>query len=230
MVEPGSGGADAGAAGAGAAKSGMSTGLKVALVVGVVLLCGCCLLGILSALVMPALMKAREQAFKVECANNLRQIAIASQLYADRHRGIYPWPLPGAPDPSVEITTEAQARDALALLYRYDVVDDPRVFVCRGSPDQPAEPIGDPAARRAQFSLDDHECSYTWRRRPVTSAASNTPLSGDRRRDAPPPNHRSGRQVVYAGGLVEWMADEALEGPAGGQWSRVNELLGYERR
>ncbi|MDP3790418.1 MAG: DUF1559 domain-containing protein [Candidatus Omnitrophota bacterium] len=48
------------------------------------------IIGILAALLIPALGKAREGARRVACANNLRQIGIAVHMYLDDHDGFFP--------------------------------------------------------------------------------------------------------------------------------------------
>ena len=48
------------------------------------------ILGILAALLLPALSRAREAAQRSACANNLRQLGVAFKLYALEHDGRYP--------------------------------------------------------------------------------------------------------------------------------------------
>ena len=48
------------------------------------------IIAILAGMLMPALGKAKESARGIVCLNNLRQIALASQLYSDDHDGHYP--------------------------------------------------------------------------------------------------------------------------------------------
>ncbi|MBI4556387.1 MAG: prepilin-type N-terminal cleavage/methylation domain-containing protein [Candidatus Hydrogenedentes bacterium] len=53
------------------------------------------ILGILAALLLPALAKARQKALSVQCASNLRQLFLANQMYAAESKGHY---VPAAPD------------------------------------------------------------------------------------------------------------------------------------
>jgi type II secretory pathway pseudopilin PulG len=48
------------------------------------------IIGILVALLMPALSRARQQAASVKCMNNLKQIGLAALMYAGEYRGQYP--------------------------------------------------------------------------------------------------------------------------------------------
>jgi prepilin-type processing-associated H-X9-DG protein/prepilin-type N-terminal cleavage/methylation domain-containing protein len=44
-------------------------------------------IGILTALMLPALARSKQSAFRVSCLNNLRQLSLATRLYWDDHRG-----------------------------------------------------------------------------------------------------------------------------------------------
>ncbi|MDD3927598.1 MAG: type II secretion system protein, partial [bacterium] len=45
------------------------------------------IVGIMTAIILPALMGARESARRVVCMNNLRQIAMANAMYVEKHGG-----------------------------------------------------------------------------------------------------------------------------------------------
>ena len=51
------------------------------------------IIAILSALILPALSKARMRAQAISCLNNLRQLGLACQLYADDHENYLPYNL-----------------------------------------------------------------------------------------------------------------------------------------
>src|SRR5437870_13703988 len=48
------------------------------------------IIGLLMAILLPALEKVRHQAYKDKCASNLRQIGQAIAIYAEENRGNYP--------------------------------------------------------------------------------------------------------------------------------------------
>ena len=48
------------------------------------------IIGLLAGLLLPAVFRAGEEAKRISCLNNLRQMAIAAQTYAVRNEGYYP--------------------------------------------------------------------------------------------------------------------------------------------
>jgi len=50
------------------------------------------IIGILAAILLPALARAREAAQRASCQNNLKQIALSFKMYADENQGEWPWP------------------------------------------------------------------------------------------------------------------------------------------
>jgi type II secretory pathway pseudopilin PulG len=48
------------------------------------------IIGVLAAIILPALGRAKETALRTQCLNNLRQIGIAARMYADDERGGIP--------------------------------------------------------------------------------------------------------------------------------------------
>ncbi|HAV61002.1 MAG TPA: hypothetical protein DCY13_01385 [Verrucomicrobiales bacterium] len=47
------------------------------------------IIAVLAGLLLPALSRAKDQGKKASCINNLRQIGVATQIYADDHNGVY---------------------------------------------------------------------------------------------------------------------------------------------
>jgi prepilin-type N-terminal cleavage/methylation domain-containing protein len=49
------------------------------------------IIAILAAILLPALARAKSRAHRIHCTNNLKQIGVAFRVWADDHRGRYPW-------------------------------------------------------------------------------------------------------------------------------------------
>ncbi len=75
------------------------------------------LIGILAAMLLPALAKARESARRSACASNLREMGLAIHRYTIEHKGELPWS--GGGD---------DARCFADLLHEY--VGDPAIYMC----------------------------------------------------------------------------------------------------
>lgn len=59
-------------------------------------------IGILAALLLPALSKAKEKGRHAFCINNLRQIGIAFHLFVEDHEDMFPGPASALPNPTME--------------------------------------------------------------------------------------------------------------------------------
>ena len=77
------------------------------------------IVGVLAAMLLPALGRARYQTRLVQCRNRLRNIGVAVKLYADEHEGVLP-------DSTCVDGPHTKLIDALEDRY----VEDPRNFYC----------------------------------------------------------------------------------------------------
>jgi prepilin-type N-terminal cleavage/methylation domain-containing protein len=128
------------------------------------------IIGLLAALLLPALAAAKEKARRTACVSNLRQIGIAIQAYADDNDGKIPYgpkappftspanfyPSTGAPTSLISL--QGGAAVGLGLLLREHLADQPMVLFCPGT-DQPV----DAAAELAKVGQYQAQCSYYYR-------------------------------------------------------------------
>lgn len=171
------------------------------------------IIAVLAGLVMTGLMKARQASRRTQCANNLRQIGMASQMYLNDYR-IFPFNYGETFDEKEEpIDEDEDARkgfEHLQLLFETKMLDDPEVFICGASTDQPAAMSADGILEK----LRPHNCSYLWTKKPRNDSDRSTlPLGADKaQKDGPGENcHAGGRMVLFVGGHVKWHTTQDLE-------------------
>lgn len=96
------------------------------------------IIGVLAAILLPALARAREASRRASCANNLHQITTALKMYSSENNEFWPRMQGDAPygvaanaagcDPDSVKDDTVFAPDTRTLLAGY--VDDPKVFIC----------------------------------------------------------------------------------------------------
>ncbi|MCK4905512.1 type II secretion system protein [bacterium] len=128
------------------------------------------IIGILAALILPALTRARELAQRASCISNLKDIGLAMNLYAGDYQGTFPY--------NGQSTSPAYLNTYLALLYP-EYESDWGVFVCPSSEQKPNPAIGTILAQQVAF-----------RRNGLPGHAGATSLT---------PSLSYGMQVCYAG-------------------------------
>ena len=98
------------------------------------------IIGILAAILLPALARAREAARRASCANNLKQTGIVMKMYANESRGEKYPPLPAA-------TGGHQSFNGAALYPEY--LTDVAILVCPSDAGISQGDVGDTLARVA---------------------------------------------------------------------------------
>ena len=98
------------------------------------------IIGILAAILLPALARAREAARRTSCANNLKQLALVYKMYSNESRG-QQWPVMQIDWPNDSSTWPLEQVDVDALYPEY--MTDLKVLFCPsasrvGDPDTPA--------------------------------------------------------------------------------------------
>src|SRR5690348_4911045 len=71
------------------------------------LLCVIGIIGVLAALLLPALHQAHARARRIECVSHLRQLGIAFQNFAQDHNGQFPMSVPVSSGGSLEFARGA---------------------------------------------------------------------------------------------------------------------------
>ena len=128
---------------------------------------------LLIALLLPALGKARAQAYQVACHSNLRQVGAALIAYASANRGAFPAPaLANSPQPEDWVHWEPDRQVAESALAPY-LGSDMRVLMCpMGVPERgPTRPIG-----AGHLGSPPYPYSYSVNRR-ITGYSYSSPFN-----------------------------------------------------
>jgi prepilin-type N-terminal cleavage/methylation domain-containing protein len=127
-------------------------------------------IGILCALLLPALAGAKERGRRVACLSNLRQIGVAIHGYAEDNDGNIPYgpkappytnpsdfyPSTGAPTSLISLQSGAPV--GLGLLLQYYIAEQPRILFCPSS-----DQLFDTDAELAKVGITQSQSSYYYR-------------------------------------------------------------------
>ena len=155
------------------------------------------IIGVLAALLLPAIAKARESAKRKQCVNNLKQIALAYAQYSDDFTGRMPTATGG--------TTIGDVAGALAPYVSYSG----RLWICPSGPSTNAV-----AATYTNNAAYAGSISYSFFPAAVWQDTTLYPLFWDKDVSANPPTtnttwkatsaHKEGGNILWTDGHVDW--------------------------
>jgi len=141
------------------------------------------IISILAGMLLPALSRAREQARRASCINNLKQIGIACHIYASDYGELFP-----------DLFAQVGAEDFQLLYDTY--VSDADLFKCPSA----ADVTLNTAAGIGNSSGYSYASAFGV---PTESSRADTHLAGDDSiGDAD--NHQGGLHILYVDGHVKW--------------------------
>jgi prepilin-type N-terminal cleavage/methylation domain-containing protein/prepilin-type processing-associated H-X9-DG protein len=171
------------------------------------------IIGILAALLMPAMSQAKESARRAYCASNLRQIVLAASMYSDEHEDRFP---AQAGDGLPVRAAGGDGKNYYDLLMPY--LNNPRVWLCPSAQSRSGGAMafhmngliittnGLKAAAIAEPSqtLLIAETGY---RRLYDEAYLRPNQTGGYLYDRPQRNHSDGSNAAFVDGHVRWYHD-----------------------
>ncbi|MEW6534746.1 MAG: type II secretion system protein [Candidatus Auribacterota bacterium] len=158
------------------------------------------IIAILAGMLLPALNRARESARRIKCLNNVRQISVASHLYAADHREVFP-------------SGNTVENWAVELFPEY--TEDQNMFLCPSMNTQSSATVTDTScdyAFVANLMESDPADSFMLCDEPVSVDATNGRVTYSETTS----NHRSdGGNFGFVDGHVSWIATNAAGAAAG---------------
>lgn len=165
------------------------------------------IIGILASVLLPALQRGREEAYKVQCAANLKSIYAIAMLYADGPTRAFPI-APGR---------EPEAHLSLQMLVDYEPdTFRPALFFCSASDTTEA-----PSTEDGKFVLEADTNAYAWSARKTKVTAKNRALGSDKYvqdyedGEGPHNGHPRGMNVASTDGSVSFWRTDKLDEETG---------------
>ncbi len=119
------------------------------------------IIAVLASMLMPALGKAKEKANQIDCTNQLKQIGLALNMFANDHRGNYPNPLKDV-DGSERDNVGHNSKGFVRLL-EDKYLDSTAVLICRSSRMSKANNSDDlDSASDTANGTKTEKCSYLY--------------------------------------------------------------------
>jgi prepilin-type N-terminal cleavage/methylation domain-containing protein len=160
------------------------------------------IISIIAGFLVPTLLKGRGEAYKVQCANNLKQVFGYAQPYKDK-TGSNAFPIGQGSEPA--------AHESLTRLVEYSRGElPPKAWFC-----PEGEAIVAEVDEDDQYILEEENSSYTWakKRKKKTSRgalSSDKYIQGYEDDDGPHDGHKNGMNVLRTDGSISFVDENDL--------------------
>jgi len=161
------------------------------------------IISIIAGFLVPTLLSSREEANKIQCASNLKQIYTFAMSYSDKS-GTRAFPIASGKSP--------RAHESLNMLIQFEdsagIVPD--LFICPS-----AKNVKAPVDEKGSFILDEGSLSFAWVAQRMKNTAMNKPLASDKYvdgyedADGVHEGHK-GMNVLSTDGSVKFVTRSAL--------------------
>lgn len=154
------------------------------------------IISIIAGFLVPTLLKGREAAYKVQCANNLKQVYTFAMSYSDK-RGTRAFPIARGQKP--------RAHESLNELLEFDSDGlSPQLFLCSSGEAGTAEVDED-----GKFLLAADTLSFAWTAKRLKNTALGKPLGSDKYVDEY--EDEEGQHSGHPDGVNVLMTDNSIQ-------------------
>jgi len=170
------------------------------------------IIAILAGMLLPALARAREEARRANCKNNMQQVGKALVNYTGNYKDYLPF-IEETVDTATNSYGISMNTDCLAMLYP-DFLQQVKVFRCPSTEDEPQiNSTWRDGGRQATFGASPNWSSYGYdkfvhKARAGSGHAILADMDGSgsvaRDPDTNTTNHQGGQNVLYFDGHVSW--------------------------
>jgi prepilin-type N-terminal cleavage/methylation domain-containing protein len=163
------------------------------------------IISIIAGFLVPTLLRGRGEAYKVQCGNNLREIARSAMIYADGSGKRF-FPYAGGANPSAH-----ESLNVMVQFYGSAKKLNPKIFVCPEWRGDPAAVVDD------KYELTEDSLAYTWTSQKLSPTDAGFPLSSDKyvKKEGQLNGHEGGMQVVHTDVSVLWVLEGDISGEGG---------------
>lgn len=172
------------------------------------------IIGLLMGMLLPALARAREEARRTDCKNNLKNIGSAMFMYRDSYGEFFP---AYDSDSSTDGYEGNRPTDGMSLLYP-TYIETTQTFRCKSTRDNPKIynqktvsaggvieytqiGFGASSPNHSSYGYDGLIAFDDSIERPIAADMDGTSVTDPRSATA---NHDGGQNVLYLGGHVKW--------------------------
>lgn len=161
------------------------------------------IISIIAGFLVPTLLKGRGEAYKVQCANNLKQIYGLALAYSNK-KGQNRFPIGDGREP--------RAHESLNKLIAYEGEGlNPKMFTSPAGESQPAE-----VDAEGKFVLGEENLDYSWVAKAMKNTTVGKALSSNKYYQGyedggePHEGHPKGMNVLMTDGSISWVDEPDL--------------------
>ena len=157
------------------------------------------IIAILAGMLLPALARAREEARKASCKNNLKNIGLLCKMYAQDYDDNWP-----------QITTiTTTQREHMVALFTAKVADNSQIFACPSSDTDGSVDSNCSSTDLSKCDYSYHETKFSDNDLSLTACSADAWAGASTAQDTgTATTHQGGSNSLWGDGHVEWLSQQ----------------------